>query len=314
MRLAFPSLGQVEPNGTADLLALYQLRLHEKKATALLEVNQDGTRRLIMLYAHGTLAGTYRDEADACQPVSAAEATSIWNDGTKPLRTVVLPDMAGRLAWLACESTRRASVRGSDLTVWNQQLHAWKQEGANGLVEITSDAAHGFFHLQRGETVPAESAVVYRDGSSSSAFEPQAPETKWEASLLDMNHTSTAYQCLTLRRAARNWSRAVFESYQNIAGEKFLLVIVRELQAQIRPWQWNIHITAKGIHDEHFFAGADATAHAYRALFMGMGAQMGFAIGGYLAQRILTEMFEELTREERAQLEAHRLIPAAFSE
>ena len=46
---------------------------------------------------------------------------------------------------------------------------------------------------------------------------------------------------------------------------------------------------------------------------MGMGTQMSFVIGNNLTQRILTEIFEELDREERIALESKRLIPAAFS-
>jgi hypothetical protein len=81
----------------------------------------------------------------------------------------------------------------------------------------------------------------------------------------------------------------------------------------LQPWEWKINLNGDNVADEHFFASTEATAHAYRALFMGMGTQMNFVIGGPLTLRILSEIFQELKKEERAALEAHRLIPAAFS-
>ena len=101
--------------------------------------------------------------------------------------------------------------------------------------------------------------------------------------------------------------------FETIAGAKFLQVVDRELGTLIGPWNWKISVDGTSIADEHFFATAEATAHAYRALLMGMGAQMGFVIGNVLTQRILNEIFNELDREQRAALEAYRLIPAAFS-
>lgn len=314
MRLSFPTLGQVDTNATADALALHQMRLHDKKVTAVIEISEQAERRILIVYAHGTQVGAYRIEGDSCQPLNADELSAIWSGDPRPVRVIPLPDMTGRLAYLACESSKRTSARGTNQNAWDQQLRTWKQEAANGLVEIASSEAHGFIQLSGGEPLENESLVISRAERLSPGFEPEKPETAWEAQLLDIDPASMSGQCLTLRRAAHHWSRAVFESYQNIAGEKFLLVMLHELQAQVRPWKWNIHVEQKGVRDEHFFPGADSTAHAYRAILMGMGAQMSFAIGGYLAQRILSEMFAELTLDERARLEAHRLIPAAFSE
>jgi hypothetical protein len=55
-------------------------------------------------------------------------------------------------------------------------------------------------------------------------------------------------------------------------------------------------------------------AHAYRSLFMTMGAQMNFVIGNTLTQKLLTETFQQVHPDERAVLQSQRLVPAAFSE
>ena len=110
-----------------------------------------------------------------------------------------------------------------------------------------------------------------------------------------------------------HWAGEVLERYESIAGRRFLEVTSREIQTLIQPWQWKINVSGTNVTDQHFFAGTEATAHAYRALFMGIGTQISIVIGGSLTLRILTEIFEELGQAERSALEAHRLIPAAFS-
>lgn len=313
MRLSFPSLGQIESNSTAETLALHQMRLHDKKATALIEISVDGSQQILMHYAHGIQAGIYRTDGNECKHITAADLDSIWRGGSKAMRVIPLPDKAGRLAWLTCESTKRATVHGLNKNTWTQQLRAWKLEGASGLAELKAETAHGFFQLRGGDPIQSETIVLYTDGKVLPSFELADVDTTWEANVFNIDPTGKAAQCVTLRQAASQWIRAGFESYQNISGEKFLMVMVRELQAQVRPWNWNITIEQNGMRDEHFFPGAEAAALAYRAILMGMGAQMSFAIGSYLTQRILTEMFNELEKEERASLESHRLIPAAFS-
>ena len=88
----------------------------------------------------------------------------------------------------------------------------------------------------------------------------------------------------------------------------------RELNRQILPWQWNISLNENVMADAHFFPSLGEATHAYRALFMAMGAQMNFVIGNMLTQKLLNETFEQIHPDERAVLRSERLIPAAFSE
>lgn len=313
MRLSFPTLGQVEENSTVDRLALQQMRLLDKKLTALIEVSLDSPQRLLIFYAHGGQAGAYLNDGESFRPVSAVETISHWTGGARAVRVIPLPDKAARAAWMAAASTPRDRRQGSGEASFSQFQQSWKRARIDGLIEIISGNAQGFVMLRQGEIVDSESSWITATGARS-APDPSELKTTWEAFVLETPPADTTQQCFTLRRAAHSWSKAIFESYQNIAGEKFLHVMLRELQSQVAPWKWNIRVDQTGLADEHFFPGAAASAHAYRALFMGTGAQMGLAIGSYLAQRILNDMFKELNDEERSMLEEHRLIPAAFSE
>ena len=312
MRLSFPALGQIEENSSVDRLALQQMRLLDKKLTALIEVSLDSHQRLLIFYAHGGQAGAYLNDGESFRPASAMDAISHWTGGARAVRVIPLPDAAARAAWMAAASTPRERRQGSGEDSFSQFQQSWKRERINGLIEVIAENAQGFVMVRRGEILASESSWISATGARSEP-NPSELKTTWEAFVLETPPADTTQQCFTLRQAAHSWSKAIFESYQNIAGEKFLHVMLRELQSQVAPWKWNIRVDQTGLADEHFFPGANVTAQAYRAFFMGIGAQTGFAIGSYLAQRILNDMFKELDHEERSALEEHRLIPAAFS-
>jgi hypothetical protein len=111
-----------------------------------------------------------------------------------------------------------------------------------------------------------------------------------------------------------NWSHKILDRYQQMVGQKLLQMMDRELNRQIQPWNWNIKLDDNVMLDMHFFLRLVDEAHAYRALFMAMGAQMNFVIGNNLTQRLLSETFEQVLPDERVALQSQRLIPAAFSE
>jgi hypothetical protein len=312
MRLAFQSLGRVETKSTAEMLSMHQIRLQDRKVTALLEVGQDD-RRFLILYAHGVLAGAYHDHGETCTSIPISRIADQWRGSSESIRVVTLPDLAGRLAWLACESETRSSLRGANKAAWERMLQTWNTEKAEGLVELSADFIHGFLLLRAGSSVAGESIILHGDTHTTTDFEPADPDTSWEAAWYPIDASKPAAQALAMRHAAQKWSRAIFESYRNIAGQRFLDVLIHEMKTQINPWKWNIRVESGGIQDGHFFPSPDATAHAYRAIWMGLGAQMSFAVGGFLTQRVLSEKFAELAENERKAMESHRLIPEAFS-
>ncbi|MBV6395608.1 MAG: hypothetical protein HFACDABA_01186 [Anaerolineales bacterium] len=312
MRLAFPHLDQVEENSTVDKLALLQLRLLDKKLTALIEIGLEPPQRLTLFYAHGGQAGAFLSDGETFQPVSVTDIFSKWTGGARPLRLLLLPDKAARAAWMAATSTSRARRNGRGPADFTQLNAAWKREATTGLVEVITERAQGFLYFQNGALLESESIWIRENGPASQTDASDLAGS-WEAFILETPPNNAASQCFTLRQAARAWSGAIFDSYSNIAGEKFLQVMLRELRVQIAPWQWNFQVETGGLMDDHFFPNTAALGHAYRALFMGIGAQMEFAIGANLTQRMMNEMFNELAQEERASLESQRLIPAAFS-
>lgn len=305
--------GQTELHGSLVALNSMQAKLRETQATGLIEVKVGATRQIVITYANGTQAGVYLLENGHSRPFNLAELSALWGGAPFSVCSVPLPDRAGRAIWLILESRKREQFEVSGEDAWNTQLKLWEQEKFNGAVEITSKAGQGFTVLQKGNLIAEE--TVFFNGQG---FENELPPGigsygSWQVITYAAALPSSAWQCLNLRGSAIHWADAALNRYQSIAGEKFLQVTSREIGMAIQPWQWKINVSGTKIADEHFFAGTEATAHAYRALFMGMGAQMGFVIGGSLTQRILTEMFDELEQDQRTALETHRLIPAAFS-
>ena len=312
MKPLFAGAGEIEQVIAPARLELLQAQLHEAQATSLIEVQVEANRQVVLLYAHGTLAGAYQLAENRSEPFPLTDVAALWNHHAVPVRKVDLPDAVGRMAWLACESMKRESYQVTEAS-WADNLRHWKSRAFNGLVSLTSDSWQGYVLFQHGDEVTSET-VFFHAQAGCVPNAPFQPGAIWEAAILMLNSETAPHRCLHLRQSICRWGGAVLESYQHIAGRKFLQVTEHDIQAQIRPWRWNILVKDKTIHEQHFFAGVDAAAHAYRALFMEMGAQMSFAIGGYLTQRILSDMFQELDADERAALESQQLIPAAFTE
>lgn len=305
--------GQTELHGSLVALNSMQAKLRESQSTGLIEVKVGASRQIVLTYAHGTQAGVYLLENGQSRPFNLAELSTLWGGAPFSVCSVPLTDRAGRAIWLILESRKREQLEVHGAETWNERLKLWEQEKFNGAVEVTSKTGQGFSVLQNGHLIPDE--TVFFNGQG---FENELPPGignygSWQVTTYAATPPSGAWQCLNLRGSALRWADSTLRRYQSIAGEKFLQVTSREIGMSLQPWQWKINVNGTRVTDEHFFAGTEATAHAYRALFMGMGAQMSFVIGGSLTHRILTEIFEDLGQDQRAALETHRLIPAAFS-
>ncbi len=310
MKPLFPGAGEIEQAVSSARLDMLQAQLRETQATCLLELCLDATRQVVLLYAHGALAGAYQCAENRSEPITLASLRALWkNDAT--LRKVDLPDQAGRMLWLACEFSKRESYQLTEAN-WAANLRQWKTQGLNGLVQLCSDRTQAFLLFWHGDEMVNETTFFDGQSFSCHAAIPLGQSEVWEATIFTANPSAISHHCFHLRTSACQWGNAVLESYQNIAGRKFLQVMERDIQNQLRPLHWNIQLQDKFINDQHFFPGPDAVAHAYRAIFMQLGAQMSFAIGDYLTQRILSDMFRELSMDEQTVLESHRLIPAAF--
>jgi hypothetical protein len=292
-----------------------EMEFQGQNATGLVEKHTDEGGHFILLLASGAPVGAYRLEVAGAKSIPISEFISFALPEQKRVHAVKLPDAAGRMVWLALESkpTGRVSLAGKD--AWLGKLAEWKASRWSGLVEIKADAYHGFVFIWQGETLATDAVLLTPLGFATGlpAFE-QMETTDREITLYELGNASPACQCFILRQGAVHWSRDVLSRYQELVGKNLLQVMNREVNRSIQPWNWNLSLEGDALVDAHFFPHLQSAAHAYRALFMGMGAQMSFMIGNNLAQRIFSDTFRMALPDETAALQAQRLIPAAFTD
>ena len=282
-------------------------------ATGLIEKQLDGGRVAVLLFISGEPSVAYMLENGQSRSISLAEFLSLI-DVTGHTHAIKLPDVAGRLVLLALESQIENKLVFTNDEAWGKQINQWKQDKWNGLVEIASKNLHGFTLFWRGE--PQKSDLIFStpQGFVSSVPTLNSDDSAWEVATYSHPVSTQAYQYTVLRQGATHWCNKILYRYQEMVGQKLLLMMDRELNRQIQPWHWNISLDENVMLDMHFFPYLMDAAHAYRALFMAMGAQMNFVIGNNLTQRLLSETFEQVASDERVALHSQRLIPAAFSE
>jgi hypothetical protein len=281
-------------------------------ATGLIEKQFDADRAAVLLFIGGEPRTAYLLEHGQGKSISLAEFSSLQDEH---IRAINLPDVAGRLMMLALESQveNKFAVTGDD--AWGKQVTQWKQDQWNGLVEIKSQNLHGFALFWQGE--PQKLDLIFSTPQGFINSFPKLNNTEdsvWDVIAYSHAASAQAYQYTVLRQGAMHWSHNILNRYQEMVGQKLLQMMDRELNRQIQPWRWNITLDEKDMLDLHFFPYLMDAAHAYRALFMAMGAQMNFVIGNNLTQRLLSETFDQIRPDERAVLQSQRLIPAAFSE
>ncbi len=281
-------------------------------ATGLIEKQVDLDRVAVLLFVNGEPGMAYLLENGQSRSISLAEFSSLADQHP---RAIHLPDVAGRLTRLALESQVENNFLITTDEDRKKQINQWKQNRWSGLVEIKSENFHGFSFFWQGE--PQKSDLIF---STPQGFVPHFPvldsldPSTWEIATYAHASEAHAYQCTLLRLGAMHWSRLILSRYQEMVGQKLLQLMNRELNRLAQPWRWQIVFDGNNMQDLHFFSYVMDAAHAYRALFMAMGAQMDFVIGSTLTQKILSETFEQAHPDERAALHSQRLIPAAFSE
>ncbi len=305
---------QVEDLPVNNSLLNAESYFSDQKASGLIEKQINADRTALLVVGGGLPCTAYTLEDDTCKSISLTEFSSL-NDGISHLRAIKLPDAAGRMTWLALESQAKNKYSIGSEEAWKKQLDQWKQERWYGLIEITAKTLHGFALFWKGEIQKSE--VIF---STPQGFITDFPKNEsgndptWEVTIYTHTPSTQAYRCTVLRQGAVEWSHQILSRYRSLVGQKLLQLMDRELNRQILPWQWNISLDENVMVDTHFFASLGEATHAYRALFMAMGAQMNFVIGNMLTQRLLNETFEQIHPDERAILRSERLIPAAFSE
>lgn len=223
---------------------------------------------------------------------------------------VPLEDEAARLVWLALESRSVKKNPIPDQKQWNEFISELRAMHWNGLVEFRRHDSQGFLLFRDGELQPSEIIIQGLSGFSTVDAAGYIP---FEVTLLETDPGSPAYQCFVLRKGITAWADHLMLRCQEMIGKRMFHTIQRELNHSIEPWNWHILLKEDSLHDGHFFPSVQDAANAYRAVFMGIGAQLNFFIGNNITQRILNESFELLPAEEKNALNSQRLIPAAFT-
>lgn len=305
---------QIEPLSVNNSLLSAESYFSDHKVSGLIEKQVNADRTAILIIGGGMPCTAFVLENSTSMPISLAEFSAL-NTGISHFRAINLPDVAGRLTWLALESQVKNKYSiGSD-DVWKKQLDQWKQDRWSGLIEITSKTLHGFALFWQGEIQRSE--IIFSTPQGFITELPQmenSTDTLWEISAYIHTSAMPAYRCAILRQGAVDWGHQILSRYRELVGGKLLQLMDRELNRQIQPWQWRISLDENILADAHFFASLSDATHAYRSLFMAMGAQMSFVIGSMLTQKLLNETFEQIHPDERAVLRTERLIPAAFSQ
>jgi hypothetical protein len=281
-------------------------------ATGLIEKHLGAKRVAVLFFVNGEPGTAYLIGEEKGKSIPRAEFFALREE---TVRIINLPSVAGRLTLLALESQVGRIFSNMDNEAWKWQVAQWKQDEWSGLVEIKAEKLHGFAFFWRGELQKSDLTFSTSQGFISDL--PKLDDIDDDGfEVVSYSHATLpqSYQCTVLRQAATHWSRAILSRYQEMVGQKLLQMMDRELNRQIKPWQWNIVLDGKEMLDSHFFPYLMDAALAYRALFMAMGAQMDFVIGNHLTQKLLNETFEQVYPDERVVLQAQRLVPAAFSE
>jgi hypothetical protein len=294
---------------------ILETNFRDQNASGLLEKHSTDAHEQVLVFANGEPAGAYEMETNLCKPISFNDFAAVHNGSEVEVRAVKLPDMAVRLTWLSLESQVKDVFDVQSDDAWKTHLKSWEEEKWSGLVEVQSESYHGFALYWEGN---AQKNDVFF--STSQGFTTDFPFDQYPHNLprkiitFTLVPTSQAYQCALLRQGATHWSHKILNRYQELVGQKLLQSMNRELNRLIQPWHWEITLENDALIDAHFFPHTHTAAHAYRALFMGMGTQMSFVIGNNLTQRLLNEAFTQIPANQCAALQAQRLIPAAFSE
>lgn len=300
--------------GSMAYLDSQQSLFQRDQTSGLIEVQIDLVEGFILLFARGASTGTYHLTPGSCKAVTTGEIHSVYSNANASIFSLVLPDVAGRLAWLALESRLHATRTLHNEAEWLDWLEKRRAEKWTGLVQLASDAFDGLAYLQAGELVKSEGSFSTRLGfQTNPPFAHQPGAAVCELTQYDSAPASPAYQTFLLRSGMSNWTHRILNRYMDMVGQKLVQIMIDQSNLSIEPWQWQVQLEGTSLWDQHFFPSLETAAAAYRALLMSMGEQSSMMIGDGLTQRLISETYNQLRPEENKLLETQKLIPAAIT-
>jgi hypothetical protein len=311
----FQHLGNIETEGSSAFLDAQQSYLRENKICGFIEIQINQISQVILLFANDVLAGTYLLENENSKSLQLINLSTVWDGRPTPIRTVEIPQVAGRLMWLALESPVKARMEFTGWGDLDQQINLWKSESFCGAVEIIAENSQGIVYIHEGNVLDSES-FYFNDNKFENVLVHRKMQEQGALTVIvhKSSPASQAQQCLMLRQGVLQWGNVILSRYQDLVGQKMVRMAQKDIADITQPWGWHLSIENSTLRDEHFFSYAQTASQAYRAVFMELGNQMDQMVGSALTRRILNEGFEMLNKNTRMALELHRLIPAAFSE
>jgi hypothetical protein len=297
--------------GSPAYLDAQESAFRNDQTSGLIEAQVSAREQLFIVFAGGLQVGAYRVGPEAQRRLPASEIHRGWEKPEVPIRTVVLPDSAGRTVWLALESHLAGIREVQGAAGWNDFLDSCKAGRISGLAEIASEQCDGLMFFENGLPVISESSFSSLQGfvpGPGNAFSNLTGPLKIR--MYEIDSASQSYQCAQVRMSAGKWGESILNRYQEMAGHRFLMALDNKTNTLILPWQWNIHLVNCEIVDKHFFPKTDMLVQAYRSLFISISAQISEMVGRVLTQRTLSDTFNQLGSEESRILELRSLTPS----
>ena len=300
--------------GSLAYIESQQSFFQHDQASGMIEVRMDPAKCYILLFARGASAGIYHLTQDICKPDLMGELHASFNNSPASIFSMTVPDVAGRLVWLAVESRVHSKSQISNVTEWDSWFEQQKTEKRTGLVQIASESFDGFVYFQEGEVILSESIFSTAQGFQSSLplFRSQKANP-CELTFYTFSPDSLAVQSFILRRGMTDWTRLILNRYKEMVGQKLVQIMVDQSNLSIEPRFWMVQLEGTSLWDQHFFASLDAAASVYRALLLSMDKQSSMMIGKGLTQRLISETYNQLRPEENKLMKAYRLAPPAFT-
>ncbi len=287
------------------------------RLSGIIQVSAAADQEIILLFDRGTRVRAYRVGAQTCRPLSAEEISAGWSAHEVPIRTVILPDAAVWVVWLALECYPPSAQEAKEGRLLSDYFAARQAEKQNVLVHLMAEESDGFVLLWEGE--PVHTDVVF---STANGFVNSLPFRRlrdenstapWGVQRYEIPPQLPVHSRLRLRADVSAWVRETFRQYQDLVGMRLLAGLIHNINQSSQSQQWHIGLDSAGLVDRHIFSKAETCQMAYRAILQSMRQQISVVIGGLLAQRLLTETFETLTPAQRQLLTEQSLTPAALN-
>jgi len=284
------------------------------QATGIIEIQPAPANHTCLLFAEGTLVGSYRHTREIWHSIKEQETLFGWSANQVPIRLLTLSDVAGRAVWLALEAQPRRRLQVNNVQEWEEFLANCRKEHFTGQIRTTSASFDGLFTLWNGVLASSEAVFCTSKGFE---FTPARFSNlitgPMQITLAEADLSKPSWQSCAIRLGATNWSKQLLERYRQLAGQRLLQNLSDEVNTSIRNQHWKIRFNGSDLLDYHFFSQENHARQAYLMIFNRMSERMQTILGKLLGTRIFHETFEALDAMDRRLLETTELTPVVLA-